>query len=145
MRTIKFRGRCVEEFHTHHEQTEPGQWIYGYLIDEKTISHRMSEEHGGMGPGIITVHIEVDPETVGQLIPFRDLEEQTMYDGDIINCEILEGGRVHGSDVFYRNCKIEWDDLFAGIWIDGYFKPLHKVIFLDFEKVGNVHDNPELI
>jgi len=83
----KYRGRCVEEFHTHHEQTEPGQWIYGYLVDDNHISHTMSEEHGGMGSGIVTAHIEVDPDTVGQCSGLSDDNGDLIYEGDIIELD----------------------------------------------------------
>lgn len=136
MRQIKFRGKCVEEFHTHHEQTEPGQWIYGYLVDEKTITHKMSEEHGGVGPGIVTAHIEVNPKTVGQ---FTDiLAKGEVYDGTILHFPNME----EYIDVFYNE---------GAFWVlfENDNEPTlltQKLIEANYVTVaGNIHDNPELL
>lgn len=70
----KFKGKSIEEYHTHHEVIEEGEMVEGYYYFSRTrnqhiILTRMSQECGGIGSGIVEVEIAVDPSTVEQIEP----------------------------------------------------------------------------
>lgn len=135
MREIKFRGICNEEIHTHHEATEIGEWIYGYLVSPNTIRISMSEESGGVGSGIVHVDVEVIPETVGQYTGLKDKEGNKIYEGDILDFDEIEwGGKFDKEVIYMANIIGDWQ----------YCGTINDVI--EWRKViGNIHDNPELL
>lgn len=142
-RKIKFRGICNEEIHTHHEATEIGEWIEGYLVSPNTIRTTMSEEHGGVGSGIVHVDVEVLPETVSQYIGLKDKKGTEVYDGSIYKNH--ENGLIGlisfqpslGGDIPWTTEKKK-SDLYNYI-------PFHELDLTDFEVIGNIHDNPDLL
>lgn len=117
-----FRGKSVVE----------GRWMYGDLIRGTHISHPM---------GATTII----PETVGMYTGLIDKNGKRIFEGDI-----LEGHL----DPDYPNDKT----IVAVIWVGfGWFTqqhskrgratpdPLEESDGQDFEVIGNVHDNPELL
>lgn len=142
-REIKFRGICKEEFHTHHEATEVGEFVYGYLVCPNKIRTAMSEEHGGIGPGIVHVDIEVDPETVGQFTGIKDIKGEDVYDGDIYkNLDNNLIGRfeiIGGVGGYHVNCT-EWKD---GEVYNNHAFARHDTTNINV--IGNIYENEELL
>lgn len=153
MRQIKFRGICREEYHTHHEATEVGEFIYGYLVFPNKIRTAMSEEHGGMGSGIVHVDIEVDPETVGEYTGLKDKNGQEIYGSDIIGVthyfideggeweweskhEVVWGGEDYPAFELKPSLQCECNGL-------SYLKCNTEVEM--YAVIGNIYENPELL
>lgn len=119
MRDIRFRGKNFV-----------GKWCYGYyLYDGQRGRHVITD-------GMLDIN-GVVPETVGQFVGAYDKNGKPVYEGDILK---------------YRNYDvrgIEQDYIESVVYSDECsFDPLtEELIWLrkDFEVIGNIHDNPELI
>lgn len=128
MRTIKFRGKDIET----------GEWIYGDLVRSADmercailVNDRLSYDE-----------CEVNPCSIGQFTGLYDKNRNEIYEGDILRvcdftnmvCEFRHGA------FGYIYCN-EFHP-FAGN-TNYTFNP--KNTDKDFEVIGNIHDNPELL
>ena len=127
MREILFRGKRMDN----------GEWEYGYLYgiwEQRYILWRMTNNVHNM--------VEVDPETICQYTGLTDKNGKKIWEGDI-----LEG---HLDDKFPEDVTRE-----KVIWHENGWKTEESrcddKAYLDefdaenFEVVGNVFDNPELL
>jgi len=140
-REIKFRGRDIIS----------GDWVYGDLI------HGVGAKHGRIYILPIQINlarvknchyldgVEVDPETVCQLIVLHDKNEKEIYDGDIILdlitkavylvkvgfCKKYGFTGVYGEDRDGRQVQINNDA-----------DENHNS---NISKIGNIFENPELL
>ena len=125
-REIKFRGKSL---HT-------GEWHYGNLmqVGDACYIHE---------PG--TAGFFTDPETVGQFTGMYDRKGKEIYEGDILKWDKYDTS---------KHFQIEYNHGGFGYWYYGEFyllggnqnfsfKPFNKD--KDFEIIGNIHDNPELL
>mgnify|MGYP000249362896 FL=1 len=127
MREILFRGKhmhvCPENKHL------DGTWVEGYLADENHINDGKCE-------------FLIDPETICQYTGLTDKNGKKIWEGDI-----LEG---HLDDKFPEDVTRE-----KVIWHESGWKTeepgcvdkeyLDEFDTENFEVVGNVFDNPELL
>ena len=127
MREILFRGKhmhvCPENKHL------DGTWVEGYLADENHINDGKCE-------------FLIDPETICQYTGLTDKNGKKIWEGDI-----LEG---HLDDKFPEDVTRE-----KVIWHESGWKAeepgcvdkeyLDEFDAENFEVVGNVFDNPELL
>lgn len=119
MREIIFRAKHAHALR-HNEQLN-GTWVYGYLQDEKHISH----------PGLAGEFL-IDEVTAGQYIGILDKNKKKIYEGDIVF--------IDGEDEYFT---VEWDDDTARFIMSS------KTLTVDFgsywgyqvEVIGNVHEN----
>lgn len=134
MREIKFRGLY------------DGKWIYGYLIKEKRkkifsiYSDDLADERS-------FPVFEVDPKTVGQYMGQNDKKNQELFDGDIVKVP-----PNHIFDIKYRLGRICYDDFSVPCLVRNDYPEIidfaeigAKGGFNQIEKIGNIHDNPELL
>lgn len=132
MREIKFRGK----------RKDNGQFVYGYVW--KNLGGTFIQSHEGNVYG--GIH-EVDPETVGQYIGIKDgLTDEEWCEGDILTpnthaknqelqiiCYDIHQGRYKGvpSSAYELNAG-------NGGWTGFDIKSWQK-------RIGNIHDNSELL
>ena len=127
MREILFRGKRIDN----------GEWKYGYLYgiwEQGYILWGMTNNVPNM--------VEVDPETICQYTGLTDKNGKKIWEGDI-----LEG---HLDDKFPEDVTRE-----KVIWHESGWKTeepgcddkeyLDEFDTENFEVVGNVYDNPELL
>lgn len=118
MREIKFRGYGKDK----------GQWIYGSLLDEKSV-------------GIVAIqdedcHVwEVDPNSVGQFTGMYDCDGHEIYEADIL-------GNKYPSHYRFANAVVEWG---VNGWLADCFTLLEWLKLHTCVVVGNIYDNSELL
>lgn len=121
MREILFRGRRLS-----------GEWWQGCLMclgDCAFISSYMSP------------NISVTPETVGQFTGLTDRNGNKIFEGDIVTGLFLFGLSVNAVVTFQ-------DGAFGLEWYRGDIKTFNaftSICNVEYEVIGNIHDNPELL
>ncbi len=139
MREIKFRGKSLWG----------NKWVYGDLVQNTQDKVTL----------IITAQTikkvnykKVDKDTIGQFTGLTDKNGKEIYEGDIVNYKLASEFSVVDklSEARYIGNKI-------GVvkFEDGIFSPLpyrddcddwyYSYATFDFEVIGNIHDNPELL
>ena len=126
MREILFRGKCKTD----------NEWLYGFPYVTRKNAVKINwycSEFGSMRTD------EVDPETVGQFTGLTDKNGVRIFEGDIVE-RVSDGERA----------VISWLKYFAcfGLSFDGWccgFDNYDYNLPSDFEVIGNIHDNPELL
>ena len=130
MREILFRGK-----------TNKGEWVRGNL----------SQHKGGkkfIKCGSATSSYEIIPETVGQYTGLRDSKRTAEHPKGQM---IFEGDIVKGLFRFYRpvNSVVAYSEgSFGLLWDRGgveTFWAFPTICNVEYEVIGNIHDNPELL
>ena len=135
MRTIKFRGKCIDE------TTDNGKWIVGSLLQD---------DNGIFMIVCFVDHHEqwyrVDPDTVGQYTGMDDKNGKEIHEGDIVKTPLLDpifGDVISNAFDYAPVCFAN------GAFAVAYHEGRHKIYLQDLydkvEVVGNIHDNPELM
>ena len=116
MREILFRGK----------QKNNGEWIYGDLVTKQNIC--IANDWHEV--------IRVDDETVGQYTGLTDKNGKKIFDDDIVK-DIVGGIYKVVYDTEYMRFAFEQDSIKWGL--EGFDS------VMDFEVIGNIYDNPELL
>lgn len=136
-----------------------GEWVYGYFLENESdiyrayivTSARWETDDDGDTDLIETDTYEVDPATVGQYTGLTDKNGKKIFKGDICDFTVFD---CFDNDTQYRGVVVYAGSRFM-LWksveseyygADGGFD-LDWVIAQDdeFEIVGNIHDNPDLL
>ena len=121
MREILFRGK----------RTNNGEWVEGDLI------------HLPNGISILANgYAYVIPETVGQYTGLTDKNGKKIFEGDIIDTP----DRLIKVVWFTPNAQFDLNFIrYANDIIITNFKGIHMRDLKEYEIIGNIHDNPELL
>ena len=133
MRNIIFRGRSI----AHHGKKE--EWVYGFYSNYKGVNgrtHYISDDNGRS--------VAVQPETVGQYTGLTDKNGKRIYEGDILKVYYYGKSKIFGV-VKFGETRFFIDDNFMGGDIKAKAPMSDMFSKYDFEVVGNIHDNPELL
>lgn len=131
MREILFRGKRVDS----------GEWVEGNLITSAAYPDRawISESKTFFDRELQNVGIvEVDARTVCEYTGLQDKNGKKIFEGDIVKYIPIDQGEI---GVYYYYIAFE----------DGYFRIggtdeyISKIYSDEWEVVGNIHDNPELL
>lgn len=154
MEEIKFRGKRVDN----------GEWVYGDLVHWRNEENTMQiiderfgccvDEKGNIMLIEEPFCCKVVPETVGQYTGLKDKNDKEIYDGDILTAEEYpfqdEDKLSYNAEVFWHNRTLEFciclhcvNPNKRGI-SDGICEGLTDRD-IQFEKIGNIFDNPELL
>lgn len=125
MRDINFRGK----------RTDNGEWVYGYVC----CYGWTGEEKTYIVPNYASAlySIEVNPETVGQCIDLKDRNGINIFEGDIVKRVCF--GKMSIYQIVYDN------DLTSFIGQAGVRFTTFDYGSTEFEVIGNIYDNPELL
>lgn len=123
MRRILFRGKNLF-----------GKWIEGDLI-QYIIYGKMHIARNSWGAG----GQEVVPETVGQYTGVTDVNSNKIFEGDIVISDYIDYEDERG--------VVQWDSDIAKfiITFSTFTIDFDNVYGREFEVVGNVYDNPEMM
>lgn len=124
------------------KRTDNGEWAKGFYVH--LYDHKGNESHR-IYPGYAETDcgdyypdwFEVDPETVGQYSGLDDMNEQGIFEGDIVQ-HMVNGKLLRG--------KVDYADGSFGVRIiTGGAQFLCFFVDDTCEVIGNIHDNPELL
>ena len=127
MREIIFRGKRIDN----------GEWVEGYFVNLWLMHY---QKHQPIITDNNAVSYDVDPSTVGQYTGLTDKNGKRIFEGDIVK-----------TDKFSEPNKqyIIKYNLQFGAFIGQDRYNLYFVTFDgdsgEFEVIGNIHDNPELL
>lgn len=125
MRTLKFRAKSID--------VDDHKFYYGDLIHDGEESCCLYFEEDGSDAAM-------DTDTVGQFTGMYDCNGKEIYEGDILKCK---GYRGVGEVIFKQGCWcIDNRNLDLA---DERFCLYDELREWNFEIIGNVHDNPELL
>ena len=132
MRIIKFRGKIKVT----------GKWIYGditHVQGESCIQTDVSEENKH------TIGWNVIPESIGQFTGIVDRNKVEIYEGDIIQTYDSKGKPIL-HEVYYLKSEARFATKLIGydMFNEGLISQ-KWINELDFEVIGNIFDNQELL
>lgn len=136
MREILFRGKRVDNGEgvggsLYYDPDLEQSQIYGF---DYTYNNETGEERE-------CFHHLVDCNTVGQYTGLTDKKGNRIYENDILNCEVV--GIQYPAKVVFKNGSFGVAYTHRGI---DYFNPFTSFVeSVEFEIIGNIHDNPELL
>lgn len=135
MREILFRGK----------QKHGGEWVEGSLIKEGEYCCILEKEetlHPYKLPYLNAECGTIDgsatpiiPETAGQYTGLTDKNGKKIFEGDILNIEYPDT-TVHTAVIEYIGASFYGSTDFDNWELDDY---------IALERIGNIHDNPELL
>lgn len=132
MRESLFRGKRVDN----------GDWTYGYLFvcwDRCYILWGMSGDN--------PIKEEVVPETIGEYTGLKDQNGKKIFEGDIVRYRHEFWQCPMQSVVEY--CVDKWNypafDLKDNDYYEANGLQLAHEMEIEFEVIGTIHDNPELL
>ena len=136
MREILFRGKRVDN----------GEWIEGYFV--KFEWREIPEIYTGWNCYTLTPECHgIEPSTVGQYTGLTDKNGKKIFEGDILkiypDCDYCEDYSI--STVYSYNgvlCVDYRGDDFDSTAL-GFINDVNDDA--DFEIIGNIYDNPELV
>jgi len=131
---IKFRGVPLDDYSHDANVDFDGTFIYGNyekVGDDVLISSGKFDLEGVFVPDLFA---KVDPKTVGQFTDLKDINGKDIYEGDLVR---LADDLDNPYKVIFDKAKFE----FSG----SRFCYDFGEAFMDYEVIGNVHTNPELL
>lgn len=129
MREVLFRGKRPYD----------GEWVEGNLFipDKEDTPTQIC-----IGTNIVRITYGIIPETVGQYTGLTDKNGKKIFEGDIV------AGAVHWLERMKNGFVAFKDGSFGLIWYRGevaQFNPFTSMCNVEYEVIGNIHDNPELL
>lgn len=131
MREILFRGK----------HTRTGEWVEGLLWKKKYNHDKLFISCFPDKDDNEEIYI-IKPETVGQYTGRIDRNFKRIFEGDIV------AGAAHWLDRMKNGVVTFRDGSFGLIWYRGdieQFNPFTSMCNVEYEVIGNIHDNPELL
>ena len=141
IRTIIFRGK----------RTDNGEWIEGYFASQSNhacFANELKHQHFIFKDVCLDFNLgglqefEVIPETIGQYTGLTDKNGKKIFEGDIIDTpdRLVKVVWFAGNAQFDLHFIRYKDDVTTT-----NFKGIYMRDLKEYEVIGNIHDNPELL
>ena len=129
MRKILFRGKRIDN----------GEWVYG-LLWKKKFNTKKVFIHFFPNEDDEDDYAVVIPETIGQYTGIKDNNDKKIFEGDIVRINNSEDCLIISFDTEHDGCFICSNK-------KKYPYYYHRLQYknAEYEVVGNIHDNPELL
>ena len=123
MHEILFRGKRLDS----------GEWVYGYYVE--TLRYNMHWIWDGKE------YIKINPATVGQYTGLKDKNGKRIFEGDVVEGLFLFGAAIKAFVAFQNGAfGLKWQ---RGAVTE--FSAFTSICNVEYEVIGNIHDNPELL
>lgn len=130
MREILFRGKRLDN----------GEWVEGAYLNDRDGAFYICPAASDITYGDngnrrrIGCWYKVDPDTVGECTGLPDMQGVKIFEGDVVTMA-EEYGKIEYS---------ETEAMFQVVF-DTWYTDFDHYFGTDFEVIGNIHDNPELL
>jgi len=140
-REILFRAKHIHAFPGNEHLN--GTWVHGYLSDENYIYDKRLEGE-----------FLIDEDTICQYTGLTDKNEKKIFEGDILRgfqypfC--YDGEYNYYAEIIFENCSFMTythknpSSCVRGL-SDGNTDLMEDFVSEDWEVIGNIYDNPELL
>ena len=136
MREILFRGKTRkngQKVYIGTGEKVPGHWVYGGIFPG---TGDYSIIYGGETEKDLEKHV-VYSETVGQYTGLKDKNGKKVFEGDIVR----KTNKGRHPEIFIANIRTCFYTI-----EEVYYSPFeHFTESCEYEIIGNMHDNPELL
>lgn len=136
IREIIFRGKRVDN----------GEWVYGFLTCRNYIdvfTQKVCYDGEEELTYCTVEHCQVDANTVGQYTGLTDKNGKKIFEGDIVEFTDKYIHKKGRAEIVFEAFKWKYSGCYDGgnpiVWLCIDDKSV------EFEVIGNVHDNPELL
>jgi uncharacterized phage protein (TIGR01671 family) len=127
------------------KRIDNGEWVYGYYVKSEyyfdgKCKHFIIGDNGRYDDdGLYPMHI-VGRYTVGEYTGLTDKNGKRIFEGDVVSGLFLYALPINGVCVFKEGAfGLEWERGKAK-----EFTPFTSMCNVQYEVVGNIHDNTEL-
>ena len=140
-REIEFRG----------QKADNKEWVYGYLVcipDGDSFDCYIISDFDERDSiyDLWKYAIKVIPETVGQYTGIKDKNGKKIFEFDVVKVRITQTeDKQTYVDCKYKIGVIVYNEDFALFTCKNNFMNFINWAFNDYEVIGNVYDNPELL
>lgn len=128
-REILFRGKRIDN----------GEWVEGFYC-EFANNRTGDQEHfiqTVKKDGRIDIIHKVDPATVGQYTGLTDKNGKRIFEGDVVVCKTTA--------YTFDPCCVRYGEAWVSFIIEGREGNYRMSHNFEYEVIGNIHDNPELM
>ena len=133
MREILFRGKS---------KVQGSEWLYGDVLIYENSAQIWEAINNRKHNSVVSL------ETVGQYTGLTDKNGKKIFEGDIGRYKQTDGAKINGKPIICIG-KVVYNEKTASFAVDSKdeigAKNYDYFPIKDFEIIGNIHDNPELL
>lgn len=128
------------------KRIDNGEWVEGCIVIDQSRLDRFKYRIQPIESGVLYAH-PIDPDTLCQYTGLTDKNGKKIWENDILKCKKYIGGNFvdYCIEVGYVEMKHGAFGLHR-IKNDAYYRPFKDWLEdYEYEVVGNIFDNPELL
>ena len=129
----------------HAKRTDNGEWVEGFIVKK----HGLFFIYDIINSDTCRQsNYEVDQSTICQCTGLKDKNGKLIWENDIVDGHIKRGAAFYTCKVLWNECKARFDvratECNFPMTLDECVDDI-SVCGLDYEVIGNIFDNPELL